>query len=284
MWYTYAPMSNDARMFRFVIPIVPNVRGEVVDVPVQALETVARGDTLFQIDPEPYEIAVRQLEAQVQRHEAELRLAEVNVERARNLLKVQAAAQIDLDTWTANRDVAIAAIAGANAQLDNAQWQLQETTVRAPSEGYVVNLQVRPGNVVTTIPAASPMAFVSNEASIVLASFSQSAIRRVKVGDPADVVFVNRPGETHGGRVERVVAFSGQSQMTASGQLPSLTGTPVTDRWVLSVELDDEELARSLPQGTSGTVAIYTDAGKPVHMISKVAMRMSAWLGYLTSP
>ena len=50
------------------------------------------------------------------------------------------------------------------------------------------------------------------------------------------------------------------------------------------MSLDDEEVARSLSQGAGGTVAIYTDAGKPVHVISKVAMRMNAWLNYLTSP
>ena len=39
-----------------------------------------------------------------------------------------------------------------------------------------------------------------------------------------------------------------------------------------------------LPQGAGGTMAIYTERGKPVHVISKVAIRMNAWLGYLTSP
>jgi hypothetical protein len=58
----------------------------------------------------------------------------------------------------------------------------------------------------------------------------------------------------------------------------------VTDRWGVAIELDDQEVARSLPQGTGGTVAIYTQSGKPVHVISKVAMRMNAWLAYLTSP
>lgn len=284
MWYTFSPLSADARMFRYVIPIVPNVKGQVVEVPIQALQPLEKGDVLFRIDPEPFEIAVRQLEGQVKVHEAERRLAEVNVERARKLLQVQAAAQVDLDTWTANRDKASAAIEATLAQLDNARWQLRETTVRAPHKGYVVNLQLRPGNSVTTIPAASPMAFISRESNTIVASFSQSAVRRIKVGDAADVVFVSRPGETHEGKVVRTVAFSGQSQLAASGQLASLTGAPVTDRWMVSVGLNDEELARSLPQGAAGSVAIYTDAGAPVHVISKVAMRMNAWLGYLTSP
>lgn len=284
MWYTFSPISSDARMFRYIIPIVPNVKGEVVDVPVQALQPLEKGDTLFQIDPEPFEIAVRQLRAQVKVHEAEERLAEVNVERAKKLLKVQAAAQIDLDTWTANRDKAEAAIESTQAQLENALWQLAETRVEAPHAGYVVNLQLRPGNVVTSIPAASPMAFVSSEIQPVLASFSQSSIRKIAVGDAADVVFTNVPGRTFSGKVGRIVPVGQQAQLSASGQLPSLTGAPANDRWAVMISLDDEEFASQLPQGAGGTVAIYTQKGAPVHVISKVAMRMSAWLGYLTSP
>lgn len=284
MWYTFSPMSGDARMFRYIIPIVPEVRGEVVSVPIEPMKTIQAGDTLFQIDPEPFEISIRQLEAQVRRHQAELKLAEINMERAAKLLKVQSAAQIDLDTWTANRDAAQAAIDAANAQLDNAQWQLKESTVVAPYEGYVVNLQLRPGNIVTTVPLASPMAFVSSESNVILSSFSQSAIRHIALGDSVDVVFSNIPGKTFSGKVIRVVAVGSQSQLSASGQLPALTGAPVTDRWAVIAELDDEEFAKNLPQGAAATMAVYTSKGKPVHVISKVAMRMSAWLGYLTSP
>ena len=284
MWYTFSPMSSDARMFRYIIPIVPEVRGEVVAVPVEPYTTVQAGDTLFQIDPEPFEISVRQLEAQVRQFEAEMRLAEANAERAQQLLKVQSAAQIDVDTWTANRDAAAAAIDSSKAQLDNAKWQLKEATVVAPYEGYVANLQLRPGSIVTTMPMASPMAFVSRERNLILSSFSQSSIRHIAIGDAADVVFNSFPGQTFSGSVVRVSALGSQSQMAASGQLPTLTGAPVTDRWAVIVELDDEEFAKEMPQGAGGSVAIYTHKGKPVHVISKVAIRINAWLGYLTAP
>ncbi len=283
MWQTYSPMSADARIFRYIIPIVPNVRGEVVEVPVEALSPLSKGDVLFRIDPLPYEIAVRNLSAQVARNEAEWRLAKINVDRAEKLVRTQAAAQVDLDTWNANLDVAAAAIDMSEAQLEDAQWKLGQTVVRAPHEGYVVNVQLRPGNVATTIPAASPMAFVSREASQLLASFSQSAVRRIKVGDSAEVVFVNKPGLTFSARVLRIVGFSQQSQLAASGQLPALSGAPVTDRWGVLLELEDTEMASGMPQGTAGTVAIYTDAGEALHMVSRVAIRMSSWLNYLTS-
>jgi multidrug resistance efflux pump len=148
----------------------------------------------------------------------------------------------------------------------------------------VVNLQLRPGNMVTSVPLASPMSYVSNETNTVLASFSQSAVRRIAVGDMADLVFTNVPRKTLSGKVLRIVAFGSSSQLAASGQLPTFTGAPANDRRAVAIQLDDAEFARTLPQGAGGTAAIYTEAGKPVHVISKVAIRMSAWLAYLTSP
>ena len=284
MWYTFSPLTSDARMFRFIIPIVPNVRGQVVEVPIDAKRPIAQGEVLFQIDPDPYEFTVRQLEAQVKVFEADLRLADINVERAKKLLEVQSAAQVDLDTWQAKADAARASIAATEAQLDKARWDLEETTVRAPYDGYVVNLQLRPGHVVTTIPAASPMAFVSQETNIVLSSFSQSSVRKISEGDKIEMVFTNVPGKVFSGEVMRIVGLGSQAQLSASGQLPTLTGAPATDRWGVLVVLDDEEFARQMPQGAGGTMAVYTSHGQVVHVISKVALRINAWLGYLTAP
>lgn len=284
MWFTYSPMSGDARLFRYIIPIVPNVKGQVVEVPIDANQPLVSGDVLFQIDPTPYEFAVQQLSSQVAAHEAERRLAEINVERAAMLVERQAGTQVDLDLWQANLDMAVAAIGSTNAQLENARWQLAETTVRAPAEGYVVNLQVRPGHYVTSVPLASSMPFVATEVSPVIASFSQSAIRKISVGNDVEVTFANVPGRVFAGTVGRVVGAGAQSQMTASGQLPSFSGAPATDRWAVLVVLDDEEFSDSLEQGAGGTMVVYTDAGQAFHVISRVAIRMNAWMSYLTSP
>lgn len=284
VWFTYSPMSQDARLFRFIVPIVPNVKGQVIEVPIQGKESLAEGDVLFRIDPTPYEYAARQLESQVARHEAEWRLAKVNVDRAAMLVARQSGAQVDLDLWTANMDMAAAAVESTKAQLENAQWQLGETTVRAPADGYVVNLQVRPGNFVTSIPMASSMPFVTTDSNPILASFSQSAIRKISEGNSVEVSFSHVPGQVFSGTVARVVGVGAQAQLTASGQLPSFTGAPVNDRWAVIAQLDDEEFARSLHQGAGGTMVVYTDAGEAFHIISKVAIRMTAWMGYLTSP
>jgi RND family efflux transporter MFP subunit len=275
----------DGRVFQYVIPIVPNVSGQVIEVPIEGTQVVNKGDVLFKIDPTPYLFKVDQLQASIEQAEAQKILAEIEVERATGLVKASAGPQSQLDQWNAQLAATIASIASLNAQLGDAQWRLDETVVRAPNQGFVFNLQLRPGNYVTTMPIASSMSFVSNEIRKVLASFSQSAIRYISVGDAVEMVFRSKPGKVYAGKVIRIARASGSSQLAASGQLPTMTGTPENSRWVVVIRFDDPAEAEQTPQSAGASIiAVYTQKGKPVHVISKVVMRMNAWMGYLTSP
>ncbi|MBL0711250.1 MAG: HlyD family secretion protein [Colwellia sp.] len=283
-WYTFSPMSSDARVMRYVIPIVPNVKGQVVKVYVQPMTPVKKGSKLFQIDPSVYQYNVLKLKAEVEQFQAQKKLAEINLTRAISLAKTNLIAQSDVDTWQANKDIAIASINTTKAELDNANWQLDETIVRAPHDGFVPNLQLRVGSYVTAFPMASAMAFVSDETSDIVASFSQSAIRRVAVGDAIEITFNTLPGKVFSGKVNSIIKVSSQAQLTASATLPLMSGEVVNDRWAIRVTLDNTEQAKALPQGAGGTLAVYTSSGQSVHVISKVTVRMNAILAYLTTP
>lgn len=284
-WWTFAPTTVDGREFQYVIPIVPNVAGQVVEVPIEGNQVVKEGAVLFKIDPTPYQFKVDQLKASIDQAEAQKKLAEIEVERATGLVKASAGPQSQLDQWNAQLASTSASITSLTAQLGDAEWRLQETVVRAPSGGYVFNLQLRPGNYVTTIPMASSVSFVSNDEEVVLASFSQSAIRYIQVGDAVEMVFRSIPGKVFSGKVARLARASGSSQLTASGQLPTFTGQPENSRWGVLINFDNQEDAELLPQSAGASIiAVYTEKGKPVHIISKVVMRMNAWMGYLTSP
>jgi RND family efflux transporter MFP subunit len=284
MWLTFAPTTQDGRTFQYVVQIVPNVSGPVTEVPVQRLQQTEKGDVLFRIDPIPYQAAVAQLDGSIKQTEAQKRLADVQVKRAKGLVQRSAGAQQELDTWNARRDEAVAAIDSLNAQLDNAKWNLEQTEVRAPYAGYVVNLQVRPGVRVTTLPLAAPMTFVSSEDYIVAASLSQSSARHVSVGDAVELVFPALPGQVFTGKINGVINATGEAQLAPSGEIPVFSGAPIVGRRVITVALDDKSLIGELGQGAQTFVAVYTDKGKPFHVITKVVVRMQAWFGYLTNP
>ncbi|MEH6518042.1 MAG: efflux RND transporter periplasmic adaptor subunit [Halioglobus sp.] len=283
-WYAFAPVAQDAKLYRNVISIVPNVKGLIESVEVQPNTPMKKGDVLFRIEPSRYEFAVAKAKASIAQFEAQLALAEFQVARAQKLLKTQAAAQVDLDRWVAERDAAEAAIAGGQAQLANAQWELEETVVRAPADGYALKVVIQPGTFAGAVGVASTLPYVSSERSEILASFSQSAIRNIAKGDEAEFTFPHRPGQVYAGSVIDMVGISPSAQIQATGDLQGLNPGAAPDRWFVRFEFDDEQVADSLPQGTAGSAAVYTQRGAPVHIISRVVMRMNGWLAYLTSP
>ncbi len=282
-WLTVAPTTQDGRVFQYVIPIVPKVSGAVIEVPSKPLVAMSEGDVLFLIEPDIYQAAVDQIQASVEQARATRRLAQIEVDRNKELVKRSAAAQRDLDSWTAQRDGANAAIRSLQAQLAGAEWNLEQTTVRAPHDGYIVNLQVRPGTAVRSFAATPAMTFISDETKEIVASYSQSSIRKLAVGDPAEMVFAMFPGEVFAGTVTHIIKATGTAQMGASGSIPVMSGAPAAGRYAVRVSLDDPDALDRLPQGASCSVTVYASVGKPFHVISKVAMRITAWTAYLTS-
>ncbi len=62
----YAPSSHDVRVFKYTVPIVSQVRGRVIEVPIAEGNTlVHKGDVLFKVDPTPYQLEVNSLQAQL---------------------------------------------------------------------------------------------------------------------------------------------------------------------------------------------------------------------------
>jgi multidrug resistance efflux pump len=86
----YAPSSADVRVIKYVVQVVPQVRGRVIEVPVEPNSPVKKGEVLFRIDPTPFELQVRTLEAElaatvasVQQLNEELRAAVSRTEAVR---------------------------------------------------------------------------------------------------------------------------------------------------------------------------------------------------------
>ena len=261
--------SGAVRVYQSVIEIVPNVNGEVLEVPAQPLVPMREGDVLFTIDPIQYEARVEQLEAQIA-------LASANLERAEDLMTRGVGRQLDVDIYAAE-------VNSLNAQLHNARWELAETEVRAPADGKVVALSLRPGQRVTNLPLRSWMAFVPDESTRLAVGIPQSRLRYVEPGQQAEVVMRLHPGHIFNATVSEVVRINAAAQLQPSGVLPQAP-SPADPAlpFVVILELDGEELdLSSIPGGAVGTAAIYTDSVAATHVIRRVMMRMEAWMNYL---
>src|SRR6478736_1265028 len=79
----FAPTTTDVRVVKYVVPIVSQVRGRVIEVPVENNQPVKKGDLLFKIDPTPYANEVRSLEAQIASEEAMVGADRTRLDEAR---------------------------------------------------------------------------------------------------------------------------------------------------------------------------------------------------------
>ena len=136
------PFTNNARIYFAATPIIPGVKGRVIEVPVQGNTTLKQGDVLFRLDPKPYEYivdqkkallaeaeqnvkqmkaALDQASAATQRAQAQLDLAQQNYDRQLELFEKKVIAQATLDVYVRNLEAARQTLNAAKAEEERAR-------------------------------------------------------------------------------------------------------------------------------------------------------------------
>jgi multidrug efflux system membrane fusion protein len=128
--------------------IRPEVSGRITEVRFQDGQDVKAGDILFVIDPRPYAAVVEHDQAALESAKSQLVRANQDEARGKSLIDAHAIAQSDLDTWNNNTRIAQANIDAADAQLKQAQVDLEHAYVTAPISGRVSRAEITLGNVV----------------------------------------------------------------------------------------------------------------------------------------
>jgi multidrug resistance efflux pump len=351
-----APSSPDVRVFRYTVPIVSQVRGRVIEVPIEeGNRPVKKGDVLFRIDPTPYQLQVNVLQAQLanavgQQREVEeslkgaqgkvietkgaiaqavartyevtakLDLARKRVVQYRELVAAGAGTKFDLEQAEANvgdltgqleaarsaeaqaRAGETQAVAGREqvqqklgakvegeyaqvaqirAQLDNAKWDLDQTTTRSPCDCYVVNLQLRPGGFVAALPVAPVMTLVETTGSVV-ALYRQNELHQVEPGNEAEFALDTIPGRIIKAKVNSIIWASGAGTLPATGTVP-MTGVLTTppQRFAVKFDVEDKDKELFLAAGAAGDAAIYTENAEFLHIIRKIIIRVGSYLNFL---
>jgi RND family efflux transporter MFP subunit len=253
-------------VLRNSVAIVPNVAGEVIDVPVAANVPLKAGDVLFRIDPVPYDAQVKAIQAQ-------LKLATTRLAQMTQLFERESGRGFDVEQRQSEVDQ-------LKGQLEGAQWNLDKTTVKAPADGYVTNLGLRKGARVASLPLSPVMAFIDTSSTLIGVELAQIDARYVAPGQAVEVTFKYLPGRVFTGKVETVLQAIATGQVQTSGlaiQSKAIEAAP----FVVRIKLDDAALADRLPAGSTGTAAIFTDRVKAAHFIRKVLLRQIAITNYI---
>jgi membrane fusion protein, multidrug efflux system len=130
------------------VAVKAQVGGEVTGVYFKEGQFVRKGERLLTIDPRPFEIALKQAEAQLEKDRALLKNAESDVVRYGDLVQKDYVTKQQYDTAVASRDVLVAAIKNDEAMAANARLQLGYTTIASPIDGRTGSLLIDAGNII----------------------------------------------------------------------------------------------------------------------------------------
>ncbi|HEY0504142.1 MAG TPA: HlyD family secretion protein [Lysobacter sp.] len=174
-----------------------------------------------------------------------------------------------------------AALEQLKAQIVEARWQLDQTTVYAPADGSVINLQLREGSYAASLPLTPVMSFVEKE-QWVLAMFAQNELRNVAPGNEAEIALKTHPNQIIKCEVDSVVWASGTGQLPISGMIPQTGTTPLPPgRIAVRLRPAGRDANTFIAMGAQGQGAIYTEHGQIIHIVRKVIIRVSSKLDWL---
>ena len=172
-------------------------------------------------------------------------------------------------------------VARLRAELQDAEYDLELTTVRAPGPGFVTQLALRPGMYVVPAPLRPVMVFVHHDERRLAAGFLQNSLQRVRAGDEAEVAFDGIPGRVFKGKVRYVIDAIATGELQAGGALRDMGERPVGGRAIATIDLDEDMSAYNLPGGSAAQVAVYTPYFRHFAIIRRILLRMRSWENYV---
>ena len=245
-----------------------------------------------------------QATAEAERADAQFQLAQQNYDRQSELFAKKQAA---LDTYSRNLETAKQSLAGTKAaedrarlaytsqiggvnttvarlqaELGDAEFDLAQTVVHAPTAGFVTQVALRPGMYVVPAPLRPVMVFVNRgpRDQVLAAAFQQNSLQRVTPGNDAEIAFTGVPGRVFKGKVARVLDAIAAGQLQATGVLQNFS-EQVPDRAVAEIDITDDLSEYQIPLGASAEVAILTKHWHHIALLRRILLRIRSWQNYV---
>ncbi len=263
----------------YTVSLKTRIDGQIMQVNFREGQDVKKGETLLVIDPRPYEVALAQAQANLQKDEAQLTNAKAQYERNRVLYEEGVIAKQDLDTLQASFGTYEGTIASDKAAIKNAELNLTYCYIKSPLDGRVGLRQVDPGNYVTGAGGTALLVITQLHPIAVIFTIPQDQLQQVRDHmrqGPLDVDAYSSDDKTK---------LSSGKLLTIDNQIDATTGTvklkavfdnPDNNLWPnqfvnahLLLETRKNAItapAAALQRGPDGTFAYVVDANNTVQM------------------
>ena len=227
------------------VSVKAQVEGEIAIVHFQEGQEVKAGDMLFTIDPRPFDVAVKQAEANLAKERAQLLNARRQVERYGSVAKKGYVSQEQYDQISSNSDALEATVRADEAAVENAKLKLAYCFIKSPINGVVGGIRVNKGNLMKANDNDKPMVLI-NQVKPIYASFSvperylpairnHMAERKLEVqaaiaGDAdrlvrGELAFIENAVDTNTGSILLKASFANTDKILWPGQFVKVTLT-----------------------------------------------------------
>jgi multidrug resistance efflux pump len=212
-----------------------------------------------------------QFQAQDRQNQYETVTAQLEVAKAS-----QQSAKLALDSEIGGVNTTVAQIA---AQLDNANWELSQTTIRAPADGYVTIVALSVGD--RALQARSAMSFIVEKEIALVGIFSQNGFQTIKQGTPVDIVFDNAPGRIYHATISAIPRGIGQGQIAVSGTLARTNTFGGATVFPAEISIPDEMNRDQLRLGMSGSATAFSEKAGVIGLLASILVWISSYTAYL---
>lgn len=255
--YELEPWTRDGRVRADIIEIAPDVSGLVSEVLVRDNQVVKKGDILFRIDRDRFELALRQSEANVEGQKATLDAAQKDLVRYHNMSNI-AVSQQKVEQVTATEAKAEADLHRAEADRDVAKLDLERSEVRASVNGPITNFDLKPGNYVTAGKGVA--ALIDQDSLHVDGYFEETKLPLIHVGNRATVHMMGEDRDIIG-HVESIAGGIEDRDRTDGTNMlanvnPTFSWVRLAQRIPVRIALDHIPEGLRLVAGRTSTVVI----------------------------
>jgi multidrug resistance efflux pump len=212
-----------------------------------------------------------EFQAQDRQNQYETALAQLNVAKA-----AQQSAKLALDSEIGGVNTTVAQI---QAQLENADWELSQTTIRAPADGYVTVVAVTVGD--RALQMHSAMSFIVENEITLVGMFSQNGFQTIKDGASVDIVFDNVPGRIYHAKITAIPKGIGQGQVAVSGTLARTNALGGATVFPAVISIPDGMSRESLRLGMSGSATAFADNAGVIGLLASILVWISSYTAYL---
>jgi multidrug resistance efflux pump len=188
----------------------------------------------------------------------------------------QVTAKLAMDSEIGGVNTTVAQIA---AQLENAKWELEQTTVRTPRDGVVTIMALAVGD--RAMEARSALSFIVTEDIALIGMFPPNGFETIRPNAAVKIVFDNHPGRIFRAHVVDIPPGVGEGQIAVSGTLARVRSIGGAKVYPAVISIPDGIDRAQLKVGMPGTATVFAESAGVIGLLMSIIVWISSYAAYL---